>query len=174
MLNTQRAMEERLAVAEHRVRLTEENTAAIDAEKRKIDYERRRMELDLAEAESALMRLQKDDAEHNEGAASSTLALKEEAMPGKTHKQKEGERRRAMQKHKQDRRCDVVMFCYTCYIITEIVVLGLLSKDTPSTRSRRLLSWDCCRQTRPRHAPSSSSSTTSVRFYFSTIVIPFD
>jgi len=89
----------------------EEKASSIEAEKR-------RLELDLAEAESSLKRKQSEtecasSSSYQAQSVNDTITkLKyEEQEKGseKTHKQKRNERRRAMEKHKQDRICDAEM-----------------------------------------------------------------
>ncbi|MFM7983874.1 MAG: hypothetical protein ACKPKO_31570 [Candidatus Fonsibacter sp.] len=158
--------------------MNSERTLQRQAER--LDIERRRLELDLAEAETTLMRIQKnnkDDPSSSMPPASGTIM--DDGTHGKTHKQKQNERRRAMAKHKDDRICDVEMMHHhhmeivaegllptgtpsARSIITEIVAEGLLPTGAPSALSRRLLPGDCCLRARPRHAPPSSSASCCV------------
>jgi hypothetical protein len=94
----------------------EEKASSIEAEKR-------RLELDLAEAESSLKRKHSEEERASSSASSSSccqLPCVQDANEAtsckdldnhttKTHKQKRNERRRAMEKHKQDRICDAEM-----------------------------------------------------------------
>ena len=96
--------------AEARMADFEQRTHLAETKAERLDLERRRLELDLAEAETTLMRIQKnnkDDPSSSMPPASETII--HDGAHGKTHKQKQNERRRAMAKHKQDRICDVEM-----------------------------------------------------------------
>ena len=93
MLKAQRSFAEMLPFVEQRVRFAEGQTATINVDRRNIDVAQRQMELNLAEVESALKRLQKDEEGHSKGATPSTLpaplAPKEDGNQGEAHTQKQ-------------------------------------------------------------------------------------